>query len=150
MRHRKRVPLLARPADQRKAMLRSIVTAFFIHGAITTTHKRAKAVQPLVDKVINLAKRGDVHAIRQITRLIYNQYTGGVRDDGTEGRLIRNTVLRIIVRDVATRVQNRQSGYTRVVALPPRRGDNTPMAFLQLVEDGEQTATTEMVQAESA
>jgi large subunit ribosomal protein L17 len=137
MRHRKKIPLLARPADQRKAMLRSIVTAFFIHGAITTTHRRAKAVQPIVDKIINLAKRNDVHAIRQIARLIYNQYTGGMREDGNEGRLIRNTVLRIIVRDIAPKVQKRQSGYTRVVALPARRGDATPMGFLQLIEDTE-------------
>jgi large subunit ribosomal protein L17 len=142
MRHRKRKPQLARPADQRNAMLRSIATAFFIHGAITTTHRRAKAVQPIIDKVINLAKRGDVHAIRQISRLVYNQYTGGMREDGLkkdsqEVRLIRNTVLRTIIRDTAPKVSSRTSGYTRVVGLPPRRGDATPMAFLQLIEDNE-------------
>jgi large subunit ribosomal protein L17 len=147
MRHRKRKPLLARPADQRNAMLRSIATAFFIHGAITTTHKRAKAVQPIIDKVINLAKRNDVHAIRQVSRLIYNQYTGGMREDGLkkdsqETRLIRNTVLRTIFRDIGPKVQSRNSGYTRVVGLPPRRGDATPMAFIQLIEDSEKVEAT--------
>jgi large subunit ribosomal protein L17 len=136
MRHRKRIPQLSRPADQRKAMLRSLVTAFFIHGAITTTHKRAKAIQPIVDKVIMLAKRGDVHAIRQVARLIYNQYTGGMRED-TNGKLLRNTVLRTIFRDTVLKVQTRSSGFTRVVGLPPRRGDATPMGFIQLIEDNE-------------
>jgi large subunit ribosomal protein L17 len=107
-------------------------------GPLPPPHKRAKAVQPIIDKVLTLAKKGDLHAIRQIARLIYNQYTGGMREDvNNDNKLMRNTVLRTILRDTVLKVATRKSGYTRLVPLPPRKGDATPMAYLQLIEDSE-------------
>jgi large subunit ribosomal protein L17 len=134
MRHRCKVHHLGKPADQRKALLRSLSTSLFVHGRIQTTLKRAKALQSQADKIVELAKRGDVHAMRQVRNLIYNQVTlEGTMPDGDE-RTVRRTALRIIFREVGPRFTERKGGYTRIYHLPPRRGDNAPMALIELVD----------------
>ncbi len=133
MRHRCKVDHLGRPADQRKALLRTLATSLFTYDEITTTLIRAKALRRYADKIVTLAKRGekDVHAIRQVRNLIYMAPTGETILD-EKNREIEETVLRRIFSKVGPRFGNRNGGYTRVIQMQPRRGDNSPMALIQL------------------
>ena len=131
MRHRCKVDHLGRPADQRKAMIRSMATSLFTHDEIITTLIRAKALKKHADRIITLAKRGDVHAIRQVRNLIYHSRTGEMITDEKE-REIPETVLRRIFTKVGPRFADRKGGYTRVIQMRPRRGDAAPMALVQL------------------
>ena len=140
MRHRKKVHLLARPADQRKAMVRSLVTKLFIHDQIVTTKGRAMAVKEQVDRIVALARRGDLHAIRQVARLVYNEKTGN--SITLKGKELPETVLRKIFNVVGPQFKQRNSGFLRVLNAPPRRGDAAPMALMQLLDtDLDGTAT---------
>ena len=76
MRHQTKKHTLGKAQDQRKALLRSLATELFVHGEITTTMARAKALKPYAEKIITLAKKGDLHSIRQAARYIYNKETG--------------------------------------------------------------------------
>ncbi len=134
MRHRKRLSKLGRPADQRKAMLRSMATSLFTHDQIMTTLPRAKVLRQISDKIVTLAKRGDLHAIRQVSRLIYNQPTGEMMTDPKTGKEVEETVLRRIFGTVGERTKARNSGYTRVLQAPPRRGDGVKMAVIELID----------------
>lgn len=131
MRHRCKVDHLGRPADQRKALIRTLATSLFTHDEITTTLVRAKALKKHADRIVTLAKRGDVHAIRQVRNLIYHSRTGEMLTD-EKGREVPETVLRRIFSKTAPRFADRKGGYTRVVQMPPRRGDAAPMALIQL------------------
>lgn len=131
MRHRCKVDHLGRPADQRKAMIRSMATSLFTHDEITTTLIRAKALKKHADRIVTLAKRGDVHAIRQVRNLIFHSRTGEMITD-EKNREIPETVLRRIFTKVGPRFAERKGGYTRVIQMPPRRGDAAPMALIQL------------------
>lgn len=133
MRHRKKIHHLGKAADQRKALLRSLVSSLFIHEQIQTTKPRAKALKEFSDEIITLAKRGDLHAIRQIKAKIYNQKTGQTMTD-VNGKEIDETILRKLVRSIGPRFKDRQGGYTRIIQAPPRRGDNTTMAVVELVD----------------
>ncbi len=130
MRHRCKVNHLARPADQRKALLRTLATSLCIHDEITTTAIRAKALQQYVARIITLAKRGDVHAVRQVSKLIFHYKTGKMLTTD-KGREMPETVLRRIFSDLGPRFESRQRGYTRVIKMAPRRGDAAPMAMIQ-------------------
>merc|ERR1712146_223158 len=117
MRHRKGVKRLGRPADQRKALIRGLVTEVLRHGRITTTTTRAKAIRKYVDKMIGLAKRGDLHARRQAFGFIYDK------------QLVKNLFI-----EAPKRYADRQGGYTRVKKeLLPRRGDNAELSYIELV-----------------
>ena len=131
MRHRCKVDHLGKPADQRKAMIRSMATSLFTHDEITTTLIRAKALKKHADRIVTLAKRGDVHAIRQVRNLIFHSRTGETITD-EKNREIPETVLRRIFTKVGPRFVDRKGGYTRVIQMPPRRGDAAPMALIQL------------------
>jgi len=142
MRHQCERNKLGRPQDQRKALLRSLATELFMHGEITTTLSKAKALKPYADEVVTLAKRGDLHAIRQASKFIYDvktskymdRETGEVFDELQEGKkLIPQTVLRKLFREIGKQYESRKGGYTRIYHLPPRRGDAAPMALIQLV-----------------
>ena len=132
MRHRVKRNHLGKASDQRKALLRSLVTALFMHDQIQTTQVRAKVMTPLVHKIVSWAKRGDLNSIRQIARVIYHRRTGEMIED-KNGRMIEETVLRRILRTVGPRFTNRPGGYTRLVATPPRKGDAAPMAIIEFV-----------------
>lgn len=129
MRHRCKVDHLGRPADQRKALIRSLATSLFTHDEIMTTLVRAKALRKEADRIVTLAKRGDVHAMRQVRKLIYHAHLVDESGDKTA-----ETVLRRIFTNVGPRFKDRKGGYTRVVQAPPRRGDAAPMALVQLVD----------------
>ena len=107
---------LGRPTDQRRAMLRSLVTSFLKHGKIETTETRAKETRKLAEKMITLAKRGDLHARRQALAYIYDE-----------------TVVTKLFEEIAPKYEDRQGGYTRILKLGPRQGDNAEMVFLELV-----------------
>ncbi len=133
MRHRCKDAKLGKPADQRRALLRSLATSLFTHDEIMTTLVRAKALKKEADHIVSLAKRGDVHAIRQVRKYIFHSRTGEVFTD-EKNREVPETVLRRIFATVGPRFKERQGGYTRVIQAPPRRGDAAPMALVQLVD----------------
>jgi large subunit ribosomal protein L17 len=141
MRHRVPGNKLGRPADQRKAVLRSLATELLRYDEITTTLAKAKAVQPEVEKLITKGKKGflqdhhglyekakggDVEAAKQVARAVHlrRQVSAYVYD--------REVVARVFD-EVAPRYTDRKGGYTRILKAGPRRGDNTPMAIIQLV-----------------
>ncbi|MGE5706717.1 MAG: 50S ribosomal protein L17 [Bacteroidota bacterium] len=116
MRHQKSRHLLGRPADQRKALLRSLTTELLRHEKITTTEARAKALQGVAEKMVSLAKRGDLHARRQAAAYILDP-----------------EVVKKLFNETASRYTERQGGYTQIVKIGPRMGDGAPMAVIQLV-----------------
>lgn len=116
MRHRCRIPHLGKPADQRKALLRSLATHLIDHGQITTTQARAKAVRSEVEKMISLAKDGSVAARRQALGYLYDK------------KLVHR-----LFAQAKERYATRNGGYTRVVRTMRRRGDNAEMAIIELV-----------------
>jgi large subunit ribosomal protein L17 len=110
------VPQLGLPADQRKALLRSLATQLIRHGQITTTQARAKAVRSEVEKMISLAKDGSLAARRQAMGYLYDKQ-----------------LVHALFEQAQERYGNRQGGYTRVVRTLRRRGDNAEMAIIELV-----------------
>ncbi|WP_346354694.1 50S ribosomal protein L17 [Azotosporobacter soli] len=107
---------LGRDSSARKALFRSILTSFFAYERIETTEAKAKEINGLAEKLITLAKRGDLHARRQV--LSY---------------LLDEEVVTKLFETIAPKYATRQGGYTRVLKLGPRRGDAAPMAILELV-----------------
>lgn len=116
MRHRCRVPQLNKPADQRKALLRSLTTELIRHGQITTTKARAKAVRSEVEHMITLAKDGSVAARRAALGYIYDK-----------------KLVHALFERAKERYGNRNGGYTRILRTVRRRGDNSEMAIIELV-----------------
>ena len=142
MRHMCKKHTLGKAQDQRKALLRSLATELFVHGEITTTMASAKALKPYAEKIITLAKKGDLHSIRQAARYIYNKETGKYMDLATgevfetpqaDKKLASQTVLRKLFVIIGKQYSEKKGGYTRIYHLPPRRGDASEMALIQLV-----------------
>jgi large subunit ribosomal protein L17 len=106
----------AGPAHQR-LMLANLATSLFEHGKITTTEAKAKRLRPLAERLITFAKRGDLHARRQVMTV--------VRD---------KDVVHTLFAEIGPRFAQRPGGYTRIVKTGPRKGDNAPMAVISLVE----------------
>jgi len=107
---------LGRPTAHRKAMLRNIVTDLLREGRISTTNFRAKEARRMAEKMITLAKRGDLHAKRQVLAYVYD----------------RNVVSKLFD-EIAPKYAERQGGYTRILKLGPRQGDAAEVVFLELV-----------------
>ncbi len=105
------------PAHER-LMLANLATALFEHDSITTTEAKAKRVRPLAERMITFAKRGDLHARRRVMTVI--------RDKGVVHRLFV---------EIAPDMAERQGGYTRITKIAPRKGDNAPMAVIELVRE---------------
>ncbi|XP_065854814.1 large ribosomal subunit protein bL17c [Euphorbia lathyris] len=116
MRHGRRVPKLNRPPDQRRALLRALTTQLLKHGRIKTTRARASAMRKYVDKMITLAKDGSLHKRRQALGFIYEKQ-----------------IVHALFAEVPDRYGERNGGYTRIIRTLPRRGDNAPMAYIELV-----------------
>ncbi|MEG2174248.1 MAG: 50S ribosomal protein L17 [Oscillospiraceae bacterium] len=107
---------LGRASDHRKAMLRAMVTYLMENGHIETTVTRAKEVRSVAEKVITTAKRGDLHAKRQVFSFI-----------------TKETVAKKIIDDIAPRYKETNGGYCRIIRTAPRRGDAAEMAIIELV-----------------
>ena len=118
MRHRKSGKKLSRDASHRKALMRNLVTELFRHGRIKTTLAKAKAMRSPAEKMITLAKRGDLHARRQALGFIQSK-----------------DVVHKLFDTIAAQYAERQGGYTRIYKLGPRKGDAAPMAIVELVEE---------------
>ena len=108
---------LGRPTDQRKALLRGIVTEVLKHGKVNTTLFKAKEAGKIVEKMITLGKKGDLHSRRQALAYIY------------EPEVVHN-----LFAEIAPKYENRNGGYTRILKLGARRGDGAEVAILELVE----------------
>ncbi len=104
------------PAHER-LMMANLATALFEHGRITTTEAKAKRLRPLAERLITFAKRGDLSARRRVLTV--------VRD---------KDVVHVLFTEIGPRYQTRQGGYTRIVKVGPRKGDNAPMVIIELVE----------------
>lgn len=142
MRHQCKKHTLSKAKDQRDALLRALATELFTHGEITITMPRAKALRPYAERIISLAKRGDIHARRQAGKYIYDKEIGKFIDPTTnevfetapEGKkVVPQTVLRKLFGQIGVKYASRNGGYTRIYRLTPRRGDATEMALIQLV-----------------
>lgn len=122
MRHRKSGRRLGRTTSHKEAMFRNMVTSVFEHERIVTTTPKAKEVRKVVDKMITLAKRGDLHAKRQALSFIRS----------------RDVVAKLFD-EISGQFADRNGGYTRIIQTGPRRGDAAPMAILELVTYSEDT-----------
>lgn len=118
MRHNKSGRRLGRKPDHRQHMMRNMVTSFFEYEKITTTDTRAKELRKVIDRMVTLGKRGDLHARRQALQVI--------RDQKVVAKLFDM---------IAPRYQQRPGGYTRIIKIDHRQGDNAPMSIIELVEE---------------
>ncbi len=118
MRHNKSGRRLGRNSSHRTAMMRNMVTSLIQHEKITTTDARAKELRKLTDKMITLGKRGDLHARRQASEVI--------RDRKAVSKLFDQ---------LGPRFSARPGGYTRIIKLGNRLGDNAPQSLIELVEE---------------
>ena len=150
MRHQVRGRTLGRKTNHRRAMWRNMTVSLFTHGQITTTLPKAKSLVPFVERLITAAKRGDLHARRQVLSAL-----GGdrllIRGDDDEnirrnryGEITEQTrvgsprVVRHLFEDIAPRYADRDGGYTRIIRLARHRiGDATDLVVLQLVGENE-------------
>src|SRR5213083_849684 len=103
-------PRLGGSSAHQRHILANLATALFEHGKITTTEAKARRLRPLAERLITFAKRGDLHARRQVLTV--------VRDKG---------VVHTLFADIGPRYGSRPGGYTRIVKVGPRKGDNAPM-----------------------
>ncbi|MBN9106630.1 MAG: 50S ribosomal protein L17 [Propionibacteriaceae bacterium] len=105
------------PAHQR-IILANLATQLFQHGKITTTEAKAKRLQPLADRLISKAKRGDLHNRRLVLQTVTDP-----------------AVVRVLFNEIAPAVAEREGGYTRITKIGPRKGDNAPMAVIEVVKE---------------
>jgi large subunit ribosomal protein L17 len=117
MRHRNKGRKLGRTAAHRRATLRNLATSLFRHGRIETTTAKAKALRPYAERLITLAKRGDLHARRLAATKVQDR-----------------AVLGALFDDIGPRFSGRPGGYTRVLKLGNRKGDAAEMSLIELVD----------------
>ncbi|WP_222271420.1 50S ribosomal protein L17 [Modestobacter marinus] len=110
-------PRLGGSPSHERLMLANLATSLFEHGRITTTETKAKRLRPYAEKLVTFAKRGDLHARRQVMTQIRDK-----------------DVVHHLFAEIGPRYANRPGGYTRIVKVGPRKGDNAPMAIIELVE----------------
>ncbi|HDR5958865.1 TPA: 50S ribosomal protein L17 [Bacillus anthracis] len=120
---------LGRTSAQRKAMLRDLATDLIINERIQTTETRAKELRSVVEKMITLGKRGDLHARRQAAAF---QAAAFIRNEVANAETGQDALQKLFA-DVAPRYAERQGGYTRIAKIGPRRGDAAPMVIIELV-----------------
>ena len=110
-------PRLGGSPSHERLMLANLATSLFEHGRITTTTAKAKRLRPLAEKLVTFAKRGDLHSRRQVMTTIRDK-----------------DVVHHLFAEIGPRYENRPGGYTRITKVSPRKGDNAPMAIIELVE----------------
>ncbi len=105
-------------AAHQQHMLANLATALFEHGKITTTEARARRLRPVAERLITFAKRGDLHSRRQVLTVVTDK-----------------TVVKTLFDDIGPGYATRQGGYTRITKIGPRKGDNAPMAVIELITE---------------
>ncbi|MCX7981584.1 MAG: 50S ribosomal protein L17 [Syntrophales bacterium] len=120
MRHAKAGYKLGRTSSHRKAMFRNMITSLLVHEKIKTTDMKAKELKRLADKMVTLGKRGDLHARRQALAFVRSK-----------------AAVKKLFEEISPRFANRAGGYTRVIKLGYRHGDNAPLALVEFVVEGE-------------
>jgi large subunit ribosomal protein L17 len=105
-------------AAHQQHMLANLATALFEHGKITTTEARARRLRPVAERLITFAKRGDLHARRQVLTVVTDR-----------------TVVKTLFDEIGPSYASRQGGYTRITKVGPRKGDNAAMAVIELVSE---------------
>src|SRR5690242_5124485 len=110
-------PRLGGSPSHERLMLANLATSLFEHGRITTTEAKAKRLRPYAEKLVTFAKRGDLHARRRVMTVIRDK-----------------DVVHQLFAEIGPRYANRPGGYTRITKVGPRKGDNAPMAVIELVE----------------
>jgi large subunit ribosomal protein L17 len=128
MRHKKSGRKLGRTSSHREAMFRNMVTSLFEHERIVTTKEKAKELRPIAEKMITLAKRGDLHARRQALSYIRSK-----------------DVVHKLFTDIKDQFEERKGGYTRILQTGVRRGDAASMAIIELVGYEEQIEAAEEI-----
>jgi large subunit ribosomal protein L17 len=126
---------LGRDSSARKALFRDLVTDLIINERIQITETKAKEVRSIVEKMITLGKRGDLHARRQAAAFVRTTRSNTVKDSNEE--VVHNKQVDAVKKlfdEIAPRYQERNGGYTRILKLGPRRGDGAFMVYLELVE----------------
>lgn len=122
MRHRKNTVKLGRTAEHRDALLANQALSLIEHGRIKTTLAKAKAVRPIAEKLVTLAKRGGLHAQRTALAQLHNNSTRTVK------------AVSKLFSEIGPRSASRAGGYTRIVKLGPRQSDSAPMAYIEWVD----------------
>ncbi len=117
MRHRKSGLKLGRTPSHRKAMFRNMVTSLFKYGSIRTTDAKAKEIRRWADKMVTLAKRGDLHARRQALAVIREK-----------------EVVHKLFAEAGEKFGDREGGYCRIIKIGRRKGDGAPLSLVELVE----------------
>jgi large subunit ribosomal protein L17 len=117
MRHRKANRKLNRPSGQRRALLRNLATSLFENGRIITTHARARELKRMADKIVTLAKKGDLHSRRQALRVLYKKET-----------------MSDLFASAREKFGDRNGGYTRILKIGYRKGDNASISMVELVD----------------
>lgn len=128
MRHRKHRGSLGRPSGHRRALLSNLANELIMHGKIKTTEAKARAVRPYVEKMVSLAKRGDLHARRQAL-----------------SKLRHRNVVDFLFHDLGPVFSDRSGGYTRITKTGFRVGDAAPMAVIEMVDYVKKALDAELV-----
>ena len=126
-------PRLGGSPTHQRHILRNLATALFEHGRITTTETRARRLQPVAERLISKAKRGDLHNRRQVLTEVTDV-----------------AVVRRLFDEIAPTFEGREGGYTRITKIGPRKGDNAPMAVIELVTEAVAPKAKKAAKAEKA
>ncbi len=117
-------PRLGGSSSHQRHILANLATALFEHGRITTTEAKARRLRPVAERLITFAKRGDLHARRRVLTLVTDK-----------------TVVHTLFTEIGPSFATRPGGYTRITKIGPRKGDNAPMAVIELVTDDTQASS---------
>ncbi len=129
----KKGPRLASSPAHERLMLANMATSLFQNGRITTTLPKAKRLRPLAERLITFAKRGDLHSRRRVMRVIRNK-----------------SVVHLLFTQIAEQMEQREGGYTRIVKIASRVGDNAPAAIIELVTEPVSQKKAVVKEAEAA
>lgn len=122
----KKGPRLGSGPSHQRQMLSNLALSLFDHERIKTTEAKAKLLRPFAERLITKAKKGTIHDRRQVLSVIEDR-----------------TIVHKLFSDIGPRFEERNGGYTRILKLGPRNGDNAPMALIELVDEGRATVVTE-------
>jgi large subunit ribosomal protein L17 len=130
----KKGPRLGGSAAHQRLILRNLATSLFEHGAVTTTEAKARLLRPYAEKLITKAKKGDLHNRRLVLRELYKSVDQKKLNE--EGVLVVNQYPQHrLFTEIAPMFADRPGGYTRITKIGPRKGDNAPMAVIELVTE---------------